>query len=878
MFHKKRCWLLVLIAILLTKVASAQQTTLPDSTQADSTVTIALSQDSIAKDTSQQQGDIKTTVTYSCKDSIRMDVVKQVVYLYGNAKVVYGDITLTADKISFSWTSNTLVATYSLDSNGKEVGIPVFQQGNDKYTAKSIKYNFKTQKGIISEIVTQQGEGFLHGDRVKRNEDGNMYVGNAQYTTCNLAHPHYAIRARKIKMIPQKMLVTGPFNFEIADIPTPIGFAFGLFPMPKSNKSGIIIPSYGETVESGFYLRDFGYYWAVNDYLSARFTGELYSKGRWGVGSFINYNSRYKFEGNSMFRYTRRLQGDEGLQNKLIDYQFMWTHTPKTKGSSRFSANVNFVSQTFYQRNSFNNNNRLAATFNSAISYSKVFTGTPFSVNVSARQDQNVQTGIMNLTLPDVAFNMTRIFPFKGKNSSGKKIHEKINIAYNMTTQNYIRNNVRLRGMTRDTILPIQGENLSTMFAQGRYGMRHNIPVNTNFPIFKYITITPSFNYSENWYDKKYNFRYDSTTKTVLRDTLRGFARAYEYNTSISASTRLYGTFYLKSKKIPAIRHTLIPTVGMSYRPDFSETRFGMYQEVQIDSTGRMQRRSQFENTLYGAPSGGRAGNINIALNNNLEAKIRKKGGDSTGKLEKVALLDNFGATASYNLAADSFNLSNIGLNARTRLFKGKLDIAINGSLSPYDYVLLEGNKGDEANKITQRRLNRYAWQSDTRKRIGFLQTINFSATTSLNPKARESKKKIEQSQLTEMEKQQMNFIMNNPNLFVDFDIPWNLNLGFQYYYNRIAYEKANQTKSLTFSGDVSLTKTLKATFNSGYDIVRKQMTPTTIGIFKDLHCWEMRVNWIPFGQWTSYDFYIGVKASMLQDLKLSRRRSFYDR
>ena len=409
---------------------------------ADSLVADSILNDTLAADSLEPAGDIKYVVTYNAADSIRMDVVTQKVYLYGNAKITYGDIELEADKIEFSWLNNTLVARGTPnDSNDLIKGMPHFKQGSDEYNAEVIKYNFKTQKGIISNVVMQEGQGFLHGKVIKRNSNGNLYVQDAEYTTCNLAHPHFGIKATKIKAVPGKKIITGPFYLSVADVPTPLAFFMGMFPTPKRQSSGVIIPSYGESADRGFFLRNGGFYLALGDYAGVRATGELYSKGSWGAALATDYRKRYQYGGAASLRFNKRLNGDEGFEAVAQDYWFDWRHAPESKGNAgRFAANVGLGSSQFNQRNSFNPTQYISPTFNSAVTYSKSFQGTPFTMSVAARQSQDVNE-VMNVTLPQATFGMNSIYPFRKEGEPTKSWYQNTSVSYQMNTAYQITNN-----------------------------------------------------------------------------------------------------------------------------------------------------------------------------------------------------------------------------------------------------------------------------------------------------------------------------------------------------------------------------------------------------------------------------------------------------
>lgn len=834
-----------------------------------------------------QVGDVKTTVTYTASDSMLFDIDTKKVYLYGQADIDYGDISLNADRVEINWENNTLKATGTPDSaGGKEHGTPVFKQGADQYVAKVIKYNFKTKQGHISEIVTQQGEGYLHGETVRKAANDEMFVQHAQYTTCNLAHPHFYINAQKIKMIPKDKLISGPFNLVMADVPTPLGFFMGIFPTPESRSSGILIPTYGEANDRGFYLRNGGYYWSVNEHIGLNFLGEIYSKGSYGLSVASQYKKRYAYDGNFAIRHNYRKTGDESAPEIFKDYWIEWSHRPVTRKSSSFSASVNAGSSGYNNRNSFNANNYLAASFSSRISYSKTFTGTPFSLGVNASQQQS-SSGIMNFTLPDVAFNMMSIYPFRSKTGSTSNWYQNINLSYAMTSQNSISNNrlvrptfsdidEKLYNRELDNMLVLKESSAKEVLNRMNTGVSHRIPISTTFRILNNINVSPALSYSENWYFRRFKFNTVNYTAgdSINADTTNGFYRVYNYNASVSLNTRMYGTFYTRrSKKIEAFRHTINPNIGFSYQPDFSNSRYGMYQRV--TANGKEYVLDPYQGSLYGGASRGKSASMSFGLTNSLEVKLRAKP-DTNAKADakppkgkKVSLIDNFSVNSAYNFVADSFNLAPISMRAQTNIL-GRFALNVGATLDPYIYV------HDSKSPTTGTRINKFAWDT---KGKGLGQFSNFMATlsTSLNPAALKPKTLAKAKNDPNLQSE-LDFINANRDLYVDFTVPWNLSINYAFYYSKTGYAASTITQSVTVSGDISITKNWKITSNSGYDFKSKQFVYPNIGIFREMHCWQMRFDWTPTGtRGGSFNINISPKASILQDLKFTRRRSWYD-
>lgn len=874
-------WIACILSPLVTLAQQPQQVPVLSDTiriKADTTLAPA--------DTLKKKRDIETTVKYTSRDSIGLDAVNQVTRLYGEARITYGEITLEADYIEFNYRNSLVYAKGITDSTGKVIGTPVFKNGSETYNADEIRYNFKSKKAVIQGVVTQQGEGYIHGRQVKKDPEDNLYIRDAIYTTCNLKHPHFHINANKIKVVHDKQIVTGPFNLVIADIPTPLGFGFGLFPFSKKRVSGIIVPTYGEEPrQRGFFLRDGGYYWATNEHMDMRFLGEIYSKGGWGLTLQSTYRKRYTYDGSLNLRFNKRITGDEGFKQKAEDFWIDWSHRPTTRGLSSFSASVSAGTSKFNSRNSRDVNSYLSNTFRSSVNYATSFRNTPFRMGINLQHDQNTQTGVVNLTLPAMNLSMNRIYPFKPKSGSGSGgWQETISFGFDFNGSSRISNAARqsssfpfevaTTGDAKDTTVAFNLNNFSTLLDRAQIGGNYSIPLSASLKLFKYFSLNPSISLQGYVYPQRLSYRYQPNEGTVAVDTIKGLSNAYSFSTSMSLNTRIYGTYNFKGEKLQAIRHTMIPSVSLSYTPDFSDPSYGFYQRIQVNQRGDILPVSRYNGFLYGGPGGGKSGNVGFSLNNTLEAKIRAKD-DSTGKkFEKVSLLNSFNFSGSYNLLADSMNLSTISISANTRILK-KADISFSSSLDPYVYIPDPFNRTNE----TGVKSSKYAWQAGKGIGIGNLSFVNVAIGTSFKPggkKTDEAKKeRVDKTNATEDEKA---VIMNNPDAYVDFNIPWSLTVSYSLNYSKPGLSKGQTTQTMNFSGDVSLTPKWKIGFSSGYDFVAKGISYTQVNIHRDLHCWEMSFNWTPFGYRQSYSFDLRVRSSILQDLKLSRRRSYYDR
>ncbi|TDI69717.1 MAG: LPS-assembly protein LptD [Bacteroidetes bacterium] len=841
--------------------------------------------------TVKKRGDIDTIVEYYAKDSIVMDRENEIVYLYGEAKIDYGDITIEAAKIIFDQKNNLLSAQGTTDSTGKDIGNPVLTESGMMYTTDGMQYHFGNRRALTTGLVTEQSQGYLHGEEVYKNENDELFVNHAKYTTCNLAHPHFEIRSRRLKRSGRN-IISGPFNIYINDVPTPLGLPFGMFPDPETRSSGIIVPTYGEERQRGFFLRDGGYYFNLNDYWNLRLTGEIYSKGGWGSRVAANYRKRYAYNGRFNFNLTKRIDGFEGEDSETTDFSLTWSHSPVSKGNSRFSATVNAATSTYNQNNALSVQQNINANLNSSISYSKVFVGTPFNLTLSARHNQNLTTNIVDITLPEMSINMNRQTPFK---RSKVGLLKNFSFSWTSNVRNRITNSPSQPGSSINIVnggefiqdtLAFNFENLPTLLEKAENGARHQIPLTTSAKIFKHFTIGPTVNFTELWYLKKLNYTYVPEENGVRIDTLDGFTRATTYTSGVSLSTRIYGTFQMKpGKKVQAIRHTIIPSLSFAYTPDFTDEKFDYFQDVQVDSLGNRQLLSRYHGFVFGSPTQGNSGSIGFSLQNTVEMKVKKSDTSSTTK--KIHVLRNLGLSTSYNLIADSFNLANIRIVATTSILDNLIDFSAGFTIDPYIYELIDPI--DENGTVKQRRVNEFAWNNG--QGLGSLRSANFAFNTRLDPKTLRGEKS-ESNPVTPgsnnldsnpnslrrlNQEAQIQHVLDNPNQYIDFSIPWTLRLQYALRYSRIGFEDASITQSLTFSGDLSLSTKWKVTFNSGFDFQNKAFTQTRLGITRDLHCWNFNFNWVPFGRFQSYNVDIHVNASILNDLKLSKRRSFID-
>jgi hypothetical protein len=856
--------------------ALGDTTGLPVDTLAIENDTLQTQKDSVKQ---ARKGDIETTILYSARDSINSTFNPKVIRLYGDAKIKYGNIELEAEDIVIDYDRSTISAAGRLDSAGRRVGFPVFKDNGTVYETRDMVYNFKTKRAQISEVVTQQGDGFLHGERVFKNDKNELFSIENAYTTCNLVHPHYRIISTRSKAIPGDKIVSGPFYMELNDVPTPLGFAFAIFPQQRKSASGIIVPTYGEERVRGFFLRGGGYFFDISDYLKLAITGDIYTKGSNALTVNTQYRKRYRYTGSFTANLTNnRLSPNIEVKDKVHDFRVTWSHSPQTRGTGRFAASVNVATASYTTSNylgistnpasmAINNSSR---KLSSNISYSKTI-GSYFSMGANLRVNQDLVTKQVDLPLPDITANINNVYPFK---NSIKPILANTNFRLSSAATNLITNNLGRSGPkdNTDSIAPFRTENFSTFLENAKKGVRHELPLSTSFRLLRYFTFSPSVNYREIWYvdELVWGLNKDSTDAAVI-DTLNGFNRVYEYNSSLSFNTRIYGTWVNRKKdaRVKAIRHVANPSISLAFSPDFGDPKYGFYQTI-TTKTNRLVQKSRHEGFVYGTVSPVGSRTLGFSLGNTLEMKARSAK-DTVDR--KVSLLNSFSIATGYNLAADSFKLAPFNISANTNVLDGKININFNGTLDPYIWRL---QTIDESGAVVQRQIDKYVWQE--RLAIGQLNRANIAFSTNLSPKGNEkdqsTREKIAKSDISESDKQ---FLLQHPDAYVDFEIPWNLRISYNFDYSKPGFNRPTITQTVRFNGDMSITKMWKVDFNSGFDFQKKEFTMTNIGIRRDLHCWQVSVNWVPFGRYQSYNFSIGVKSGVLRDLKLDRTRNFND-
>ena len=794
-------------------------------------------------------------------DSIDFDMINRKGYLYGNGVVEYGDITLKADYIEIDFAKSEVFAKGVPDSTGKFVGTPIFSQGGEEYEAEEMRYNFQTKKGLIYGVITQDGEGYLHGDKIKKLGDGTMNASSGSFTTCSLKHPHYEFRFKKAKVIPGEKVVTGPAYFVVADVPTPLFIPFGIFPSQKKHHSGLIFPGFGESASRGYFLENIGYYWVISDKVDFQVTGDAYTLGSWAVDPVLRYKSRYKHRGNLALGYGRNVTGIEATSSysDVQDFKVLWTHQqdPKANPNSNFSANVNIYSNSYNKYNPTSTNNYLSNTFSSSIAYQRNW-GSALFLTANATHTQNTRDNTMSISLPRLSLTTAQWNPFRKKMQQGSlKWYENINVKYTMNADN------RLKGLDSLIFKGNIADNL-------QYGMKHSIPISSSVKALKFFTWTNSVSYNEYWYGNSIRKHYQDSIVGVVTDTIDGFASARDFSLSSTMSTKLYGMFAMKGDgPIKAVRHVLTPSVGISYRPDFSDPLWGFYGSYYDPSRDEIIDYSKFSEGIYGGPAGGKSGNLNFSLGNNLEMKVRSASDTVTGT-KKIKLIERLNISMSYNMAADSLNWSDLSMSGNTTIFKG-LSVNYRSSWSPY---VKNGNN---------QKINKTVW--DVEKKLFIKNSANWALTFNygLNNDTFKGEEKKEEEKAYPQEMQNSRFF-DDPEAYVDWNIPWSLNLNYSFSFTDKNIYTFNQyvseqriVQTLGFNGNFSVTKNWKVTFNSGYDFEMNKLSYTNVNIIRDLHCWQMSFNWVPFGARQQWSFKINIKASMLKDLKYEKKRDFRD-
>lgn len=910
MFSKYKSLIVLLLFLLGNLKTMAQELITPSDTVlavvGDTVVPVQM--DSVARldSVAKKPAGLTAPVAYQAKDSIIMTAGNWA-YLFGEGDVKYQQIQLQSEVIEMNMDSSLVYATFGLDSIGAEYGYPIFKDGEQQYESKTMRYNFGTRKGYITDVITQQGEGYVTAGKTKKMENDVLNMVGGKYTTCDEHdHPHFYIQMTKAKVLPKKRIITGPVYMVIADIPLyPIGLPFCFFPFSNSYSSGIIMPTFGDESTRGFFLRDGGYYFALSDYMDLALTGEIYTKGSWGLAARSAYKKRYKYSGNFNASYLVTRLGDKGLDDYSLskDFKINWTHSqdPKANPYRTFSASVNFSTSSYDRNNmnSFYNTDATQNTKGSSINITQRFPNNPLSLSATMNINQISRDSSISVTLPDITATLSRIYPFKRKNAIGnERWYEKISMSYT----GYLRNSINTK------------ENLlfkSNLIKDWKNAMQHQIPVSATFSVLKYLNISPSFTYTERWYTSQVEQEYDMDKKNfVARDTTYGFNRVYDYSASVSATTTLYGMYTplpFLGDKIIAIRHRFDPSVSLSIAPDFGSPSYGYYKDIRYeDAYGQEQiyTYSPFQNPLFSIPGRGKQGSVNFSIDNNIEMKI-KSDRDSTG-FRKISLIDKLSLGMTYNMAADSFKWSDLNVGLRLKLSKS-YTLNLNGVFDTYTY------RYDNISK-TPYRVDIPRWQAG--KGLGRLRSTgtSFSYTfnnetfgklfgnnkeganenTNANPNDPNDPTLEEvlpgdenvpedgtkDGHLRGAKKETSEFDSNG---YMISKVPWSLSFSYslQLRYgdfnpNKLEYDYA-LTHALSFNGNIQPTKNWRFNFNATYDFDVKKISYMTCNITRDLHCFQMTASFVPVGPYKSYTFSIAVSSSLLKDLKYNQSSNYRD-
>ena len=817
------------------------------------------SQDSISQ--------LEAPLNYNAEDSMILNLKKEKAYLYSNAHIDYGDYELNACYIEFDFKTKNVFARYCLDSSGNKIGVPELSDGNTKTSADSLKFNFESKRGITYQVKMQEGEGYIHGNKVKRQESGEIHIDTALYTTCDLDHPHYYFKLRKAIIVPDDKIISGPINLYIADIPTPLGLPFAFIPNKERGANGIIIPTYGESV-LGFFLANGGYYHKFkNDQLATALTGDIYTKGSWALNNTTSYAKRYKYNGSIGLTFRKTKIGEKEFEGyrENTDFLVEWNHVqdPKSIPSMSFRASVKAGTGSVYA-NDFGNNvvnteNYLNNTFNSNIAFSKTFKKLPSNFSLNMRHSQNNNTKLVSFTLPDITYSINRFSPTKflpSKNavkSSLRKGIDKIGVTYIVNAKN--------ETTIADNLLSF--DRLDLLRDNMKNGMKHTVNTSASFPFLKNaITFTPAIITNALMYTNQTNRFYDAETDSLIVDTINRFSVPIWSSFSASFTSKIYGFYefaeFLQGEKKTKIRHVLTPAANLNLSPEnnyqYSYTR---------DSIGNQSFATPYDGQIFGAPQPGGAGKVSFSLINSFEMKQNNLNDTADNPFIYKNLLDNFTISSGYDFFRDSLNWDNLSFSGRTNISK-LFNTRFSASLDPY----ARDENGRAYNEFVKNTEGKYFNLSNANGSVGF------------SLKSKKNKEKLESEKGSEEE---LEYINKNMDEFIQFGQAWNWSLDFNYTidYRRIyrfeLQDSAQITQNVNLNGQVNLTANWNLRFQTNYDFTNKSFSYSSVEITRNLHCWEMTFNWVPYGPMKSYNIQINVKSSLLQDLKLQRRRSWYD-
>ncbi len=852
-----------------------------------------VAQDSLFKaDTVENKASIDAPVFSTARDSIVEDLSqgRRMIYFYGDVSVKYRDMEIKADYMAYDIDSKTVFAKGLPDTSGMVKGKPVMTEGQRSYEMESVYYNFGSGKAKIRNMVTQEGEGFLHGNYLKKMPDNSFNISKGMYTTCDHEHPHFYLKMTAAKVVDdgeKKRTVFGPAYVVVEDVPTPLAIPFGFVPNMKGRSSGLLMPSYGEENARGFFMKGLGYYFILGEHMDLSATADIYSRGSWGMQLNSRYNKRYKFNGNFALTYSNDKSGEKGSPDyfETTNFAVNWSHAqdPKARPGTTFRASVNFSSPSNNKYNAQSINQALQNQISSSISYGKTWTGTPFSLTVNALHSQSSRDSSYAITLPNLTFTVNRIYPFQRKERVGKeKWYESFAFNYNTTFEN------KINFKSSDVKEP-------DFFKKMKNGMRHNFSINLpTFTLFKYVQASPSVSYGMNWYFSETTKSFDQESQKVITsysDPFSTFGITQNFSAGLSLSTRLYGMFnFGKKRRIEAIRHMVTPSISFSGQPEMGTAANGYtsFSYVDVNGIQHVVDYNKYEGQINSAPGRGKSASMSFSLGNNIEAKVRDKN-DTTGTgVKKIKLIDQLSIGGSYNFLADSMNLSNISVNLSTTIF-GKMGLSANATLDPY-----------AVNQFGTR-INRFNIAQEGGFKLARLTNASFSTSYQFNgqgksrwgsnydPSKAEGAVRKSQSEMYQRIYYHPitgEYIPGGWVYYLDPEVPWSVNLNYSYSYSR-SYQYANErlmTKhnhnmTLGVSAQVKLTKELNFNLNTGFDLTKMKMTTTQLSGSYDLHCFIISVSWIPNGQWESWSFRINAKASALADLlQYKKNASFWDR
>ena len=844
----------------------------------------------------QKSNGLNAPVEFASDDSLVYIAPTKQVRLYGNAKVKYENMNLESDKVRMALDSSLVHATGSADTTGKLTGSPVFTMGSDKYESDTMSFNFKTKRGFINNVYTEQEDGFLSSQHSKRDSSGVLYLEHGRYTTCDAPHPDFYIALSRAKVRPGKDVVFGPAYLVVADVPLPLAIPYGFFPFTKSYSSGFIMPSYGDESARGFYLRDGGYYFAINDKWDLKLLGEIYTKGSWGLSAASNYRKRYRYNGSFFFSYQNTKNGDKGMPDysEQTSFKIQWSHRQDSKANpfSSLSASVNFAT-TSYERDNLNSmynpQSYTQSLRTSSVSWTTNFSSLGMTLSGTTNLSQNMRDSTISLQLPDLNVSVSRFYPFKRKKMAGKeRWYEKISMSYTGHLSNSIN--------TKEDLLF-----KSNLIKDWSNGMQHNIPINANFTVLKYINVNPSFNFTDRMYTNKVMKSWDEATQTEVADTTYGFYNVYNWSMSLSASTKLYG-FWLPSRKIfgdkiQAIRHVLTPQVSFSYAPDFGASRYGYYatyQKTDADGNVTLQEYSPYTGSLFGVPGKGKTGNISFDLSNNIEMKV-KSDKDSTG-FRKISIIDELGLSMGYNMAAKERPWSDLSMRIRLKWWKN-YTFNMTAVFATYAYELSENGTPyvGTHTEYSRGRFGRFQ---------GMSQNFSFTLTPEKLKKLfsggdkddddddyRDDDTGVETNIDDDMinaqrgaRKQSAGKAETDEDGYMKFSMPWSLTVGYGVTMRENTDGKFNTesmrypykfTQTLNFSGNVRLSDGWNISFSSGYDFEEHDISMTTASLQRDLHCFNMSCS-VVLAPYTSYNFSFRCNAATLTDALKYDKRSGY--